>query len=310
MEGRPHIPVPHASPALRHIRLSVTVSAWVVGLALFVQIFTWALVNYTDLRVSKIEAAKVEYQPTVVQKPKPQRAEVRSLTGVEPRQADEPAPPAANGPPPEVNQSASRFSVWFRLQHQLALAAGVAGVLALCVQLAVGTVVSAGACIGGIRRVVSAQAWSMALLALCIPWNRLVAEFPFSGVFTPYDVMTAASDAYAAGGANAMPALLFFGRFFLLPVAAIAATTIIGLRFASGIETGIVASGPTPEELAIEAEASNRQAGSLMGAGRIGGAFENTIKKAAEAPPKSPTPFVSAKAPVEAVGEPPSRRPI
>ncbi len=311
MESRPQIQTPHASPALRHIRLSVTVCAWIVGLALFVQVLTWALVNYTDLRVANIQPTATEYQPTVVKKTRQPRGEIRSLTGVEPKPVEEPEIPK-NEPAPEVNQSASRFNIWFRLQHQLALVAGIAGCLALCVQLAVGTVVSAGAQVFGIRRVVSAQAWSMALLALCLPWQRLASEFPFGGIFTTYDVMAAASDAYGAGAADAMPGLLFYGRFFLLPVATLCATTLVGLRFASGIETGIVSSGPTAEELAIEAEASNRKAGSLMGAGRIGGALESTLKKPATSPVVNPPdPFLAARPqPEPAMAEPPSRRPI
>ncbi len=314
MEGRPHIPVPHVSPALRHIRLSVTVSAWIVGLSLFVQVLTWALVNYTDMRMARVEPAVKEYQPTVVRKTPTKRAEVRSLTGYEPRHEEEPpdqaAPIPANAQPaPDPNQATSRYDVWFRSQHQVALVTGIAGCLALVVHLAVGTVVAAGASIYGMRRVVSAQAWSMALLALCLPWDRLAVEFPFGGVFTTYQHMTAASDAYAAASPNAMPGLLFYGRFFLLPAAGIAATALVGLRFASGIETGIVATGPTPEELAIDAEASNRKAGSLLGAGRIGGALENTLKTAAAAAMK-PDPFVAAAPRAVALDEPPSRRPI
>lgn len=313
MEGRPHIPVPHVSPALRHIRLSVTVNAWIVGLSLFVQVLTWALVNYTDMRVARIEPAAKEYQPTVVRKTPAKRPEVRSLTGYEPPHEPPPAeaaPVAANDqPPPDANRATSRYDVWFRVQHQVALVTGVAGCLALVVNLAIGTVVAAGASIYGVRRVVSAQAWSMALLALCLPWDRLAAEFPFGGVFTVYQMMTGASDAYALGSPSAMPGLLFYGRFFLLPAAAIAATTLIGLRFASGIETGIVATGPTPEELAIDAEASNRKAGSLMGAGRIGGALESTLKSAAAAAMK-PDPFVVAAPRTVAMDDPPSRRPI
>lgn len=315
MEGRPHIPVPHVSPALRHIRLSVTVSGWIVGLSLFVQVLTWALVNYTDMRLVRVEPAAKEYEPTVVRKTPPKRPEVRSLTGYEPRAAEEEpveaaAPIRANiEPAPDANRATSRYDVWFRVQHQVALVTGVAGCLALVVNLAVGTVVAAGASIYGMRRVVSAQAWSMALLALCLPWERLAAEFPFGGVFTAYQTMTGASDAYALGSPSAMPGLLFYGRFFLLPAAAIAATTLIGLRFASGIETGIVATGPTPEELAIDAEASNRKAGSLMGAGRIGGALESTLKSAAAAAMK-PDPFVVAAPRTVVMDDPPSRRPI
>lgn len=311
MDAQPHIPVPHASPALRHIRLSVTVSAWIVGLSLFLQVFTWAMVNYTDLRVSKIEPVQVDDHPTVVKKTRPQRGEIRSLTGAENKPDPALSVDPNTEPAPEVNQSSSRFDVWFRVQDQLALAAGIAGVLALCVQLAVGTVVAAGASIYGMRRVVSAQAWSMALLALCLPWERLINEFPFGGVFTGYDTMTMASDAYTAGGPDALPGLIFYGKFFLLPAAALAATALIGLRFSSGVETGIVASGPTPEELAIEAEASNRKAGSLMGAGRIGGALENTLKKAVEPARNPPDPFLTtAPRAAEAMAEPPSRRPI
>lgn len=311
MDARPHIPVPHASPALRHIRLSVTVSAWLVGLALFVQVFTWALVNYTDLRIATIVPAHIDDHPTVVKKTRPQRGEIRSLTGVEPRAESESTVPANPEPPLEVNQSPSRFDVWFRVQDQLALAIGIAGCLALCVQLAVGTIVAAGASIYGMRRVVSAQAWSMALLALCLPWERLISEFPFGGVFTGYDRMTAASEAFAAGATNALPGLIFYGKFLLLPAAALAATALIGLRFSSGIETGIVSAGPTPEELAIDAEASNRKAGSLLGAGRIGGALDSTLKKAPEPVRNPPDPFVaSAPRPAEANMEQPSRRPI
>jgi len=313
MEGQPHIPVPHVSPALRHVRLSVTVCAWIVGLALFVQVFTWAMVNYTDMRVVRIEPARKDYQPTVVRKSTPRRSNVHSLTGYEPRTDEETAatdtPVLEAVPPIDLNQTVSRYDVWFRVQHQIALVLGIAGCLALVMQLAVGTVVAAGASIFGMRRVVSAQAWSMALLALCLPWDRLAAEFPFGGVFCTYAAMTASSDTYTAGGPGAMPGLLFYGRFFLLPVAAIAATTLIGLRFSSGIETGIVASGPTPEELAIEAEASNRKAGSLMGAGRIGGALENTLKTSAVAALK-PDPFVAAAPRTAAFDDPPSRRPI
>lgn len=311
MEGQPYIPVPHVSPALRHIRLSVTVCAWVLGLALFLQVLTWALVNYTDIRTVRIEPVQKEYQPTVVRKAPPrQRPGVRSLTGVEPKMPEEhapaPAQAAAETPAADVNRGASRFDIWLRAQHQLALAAGVAGCLALVAQLAVGTVVAAGASIYGLRRVVSAQAWSLVLLGLCLPWNHLAAEFPFGGVFTTYDAMTAASDAHAQGLPGAMPGMLFYGRFFLLPAAAGAATALIGLRFACGVETGIVASGPTPEELAIEAEASNRKAGSLLGAGRIGGALEATLKTASIKPDS----FVAAAPRAMAGEDPHSRRPI
>ena len=293
LETRTPIPIPHTSPGLNHLRKGVTCSAWVVGLSLAVQIVTWALAAFTDLRYTTLEGSSNHEAVPVVVSGLREREEVEevdssastsvsvhSLSASE-REALSSGDHADAAPPPNVNRVRSRCDVWFGLQHQLALICGVAAAFVLAVQTLVGTAVGSGAAIYGLRQVISAQNWALALLALVVPWQRAFADMPFTGVFTGYETMTTEVDAYLADASTSLSGMIFYGRYLILPGAALAATILIGWRFSAGAETGIVLGGMTPEELEIEAEASNRAAGSLFNAGRVGGALQSTLGLAA-----------------------------
>jgi hypothetical protein len=315
----------------------VTALSWVVGVALIIQMLTWAFANFTSLRYEQLSGSEVAESAVVVtpksDRPtvKPRTLSLRSkLNGDTDAAQPESGEPTVEQPPNEtadagpvhaadVNRATSRYDTWFRVQHQVALAAGIAGVVALSVQLLLGIVLASNGSIAGIRKIVSAQAWSMVLVALCVPWQRIAPEMTFTGLFSTYSDMTTSSEWYLAGDPLAAPGILFYGRFLLLPAAALGVTILIGLRFAAGADTGIVPAGPTPEELAIEAEASNRKAGSLVpGSGRVGGALLSTMGSSATtaSPPAAPKPAPPQRAPLtsESIHTPvtpvPANRPI
>lgn len=324
---------PHTSAALKHLRFGVTVASVSVCLALVVQMLVFGVVNYTDWRFAPIQASEHVSRPadaTVIQA---DPGAARRRSGREGVPVAGPRATAAEiAAAPNVNTIYTEWDVWLRHAHHLAMAVGTVCIIILSIQMALSVPIAALANSPGIDKVVAAQTWSLIVLGLTVPWQKLVPDAPYAGLFSNYFVLVADADAFRESLAAAPSALVFYGRYFLLPMAALAGIMTLSYGFRYGVERAII-SGPSVFEQAIEAEAANRAATSHIGAGRVGAAL-NTVTTtpggpvvgeatsivtpeyvgavipqpapvAPPVPPAAPRPITEPS-----TGEPPLRRPI
>ena len=112
----------------------------------------------------------------------------------------------------------------------LARLAGLAASGLLMLTYLIGVNICLGGRMGGICHSTSAFFWSIALLALLVPWSNLVPATPFQLPDALYGV-----EQIRAGLAQpvegALPAVLHYGRFFGCPVLAILAAVTSAVRF-------------------------------------------------------------------------------
>lgn len=284
----PHHPTAHTGAALRHLRLLVFVSAGVVGVSLLAQLLVWAFVHFTDLRWTEIE-------PELA--PSPDRLVVRS-TGPRPRQAQTPPPgapeqgdsgnaaraqrpvggPAQARPVVEVdpNRVPSPHDRNLRAAALFVQTAGGVGVVVLALMVFQGVLIAAGAGTPGVERAVTACSWTLAIALLCMPIQSVAAAWPFSGVFSSYDAMTAASDALQAGAEDAPSVASFYASFLFFPLLCFVALAIAVYRFATGIEASAVVTSVSEAEQRLEREMASIRIGNHAG-GRTAGALSRAI---------------------------------
>lgn len=253
-----HSPRTHSSLAFAQLRNSVAACCWIVGLALLVQIVTWSLVSFTDLRYASVEVSEPDETPRVVDAEAKRRETLRE---------------AAAGPQTDVTHDVNRqLSVYdrvFSLQMDIAAGAGMIAVIALLPFLAVGVVLAAGSATPGVERAVSAFVWAVILSVLVIPIGVLIESLPFNGVFLRYEKLVGDIARYQASNDLG---LIFYGRYLVLPLACMCGIALVGLRFRAAVEAGLIRENwqIDPE---LEAEASNVLADNLVAGGRNSGAL-------------------------------------
>ncbi|MFG0330905.1 MAG: hypothetical protein ACF8PN_13535 [Phycisphaerales bacterium] len=308
-----HEPSRATSDALGHLRFGVSAACWVVGLALVVQILAWAFVNFTDVRQSNV-AESTPTPPTVVSGDRVRTAaRPRTESPATNDESSEASAASGDAEPIDPNIAVTKADVWLRVASQIAHGAGLAGLAWLVLLLFNGGSIAVAARAPGVARVVHATTWAAAILCLALPWQAWIPEIPYPGLFTSYANMVAESEAYLAGGETAAPAVLFYGRFLLLPGVATIATILIGLGYRAGVEGAVLSKGPSEFEIQIEEEASNRDAGSLVGGGRNASALRTTVAPSPSAEPSSASGLAHLPAakpkPAARVEEPPAREP-
>lgn len=310
---------PQSSETLRYLRFGITVAAWLTGLALLVQVTTWTLVNYTDMRQSELKANTVALVPIVVTHG-PRRAAANPVVGTlgSVTLAGEDAG-QVQSEPPDLNLVMTGHDVRFRILHNLARGAGLIGIIILVVQLSMAVSVGAGSGMVGVGRIVVAQTWAVVLLSLALPWQRFLTDFPFQGLFTDYSSMVRASEQAMQGLEPFWESAAFHGRYLLMPGAGMLAVMFIGLGYRGALEGKLL---ERPRRVPfldpkLEAEASQRAAGSLVGFGRAGGALQVLTQAQATVAPETPATIGTASAasdppspPASPTAEPASRRPI
>ena len=254
----------HIVAALTRLRRGVTFCAAGVCVAALIQLFVFGFVHFTDVR----------YQTLTDQSPREHRAVVVTPTagvreGAAPDVAvapviEEAAGSVVPGGIPEVNRVATTADVVLMRVNQGAVLVGIFSAVGLAVLTLLGAVVAGGASVPGVEKAVSACMWGLGLCLLALPWRDIFASMPFGGVFAGYESMTLASESATE---TARLALVFVG----LPAAAIAGAMITGLRFAAGVERGILINQAAAPMDAVDSAmtatretlSTNRQLGSV-----------------------------------------------
>lgn len=306
---------PHISPALRHLRLSVTILAAVLGAAYVMQMLIWGFVHYTDLRYTEVEVEREPAPLTVVETPAERAAREKAEATAKPAQptlteADlDPTKPAASEDAPavasggeagavrsltglgsqarsaktqraeierDVNRVLSRNDIYFRQITSFAQTIGIIAAIALAIVMLEAVVIAGGASVPGVERAVTAGTWCLVICLLSIPLQAILPAFPYPGVFTPYPTMTKAADLAAAGGDAAPSGFGLLLRHVLLPLTLLGSLVLVSLRFHAGVEQGSLATNVSELDEKLEREMSKIKLVST-GSSRAMGALNRTI---------------------------------
>lgn len=273
---------PHVSPALKHLRHSVTISAALVALCAIIQMLVFGFVHFTEVRW-------VEIKPT---------PSVASLAVVDGAKSGEPGNPARQRRTVDAQEIATERvpSRWANTLEDFSAIAVTVGVIAACVFAAMTLLavsVASGGAVPGVERVVVASTWAVVLVLLCLPWREFLTAMPFPGIFGSYAVLIGSSDAPSTGAARLY--LTYLG----LPLLGVIVTAYALLQFLSGVRAGIIANMVSEVDEMLEREIAgirSRGVGSNVGV-RGGGAFTRAIGEPSGAPASDlPPPIDRAKA--------------
>jgi hypothetical protein len=285
MKGKPHV-----SEALAHLRHSVTVASLLVCMAAVAQVLAFGFVHFTTIRWVEVES-QVQEQPLSIvendQQPKPEPAVPAAK--VEPPPKLEPAA-QTTAPPNPAERTAETGPVLalapadlvLRRTTQLASMVGAGATVALSLRVMLGVAVAAGGGFPGVQKAVSAASWSILLAMACLPWKELVPSTFFHGVFSSYDVLTAASAAVDHGGSLAGR----LAHFLVLTMAALLMSLLILARFRAGVADGIIITSVNELDDALEREMQSiSKRGVRMTGARAVGALNQAIGAAPDAAP-------------------------
>ncbi|HED52953.1 MAG TPA: hypothetical protein ENJ00_01970 [Phycisphaerales bacterium] len=286
-------PKNHISSALLHLKWGVVTCALGVFLSALVQLLVFGFVHYTDIRFQTLESPTQTSHRTVVVT---QTSTSGPDAGVPSSEFDlESGQEIPAGGPVDVNRVHATANVYLERVSQGAVIVGIFSAVALAVLTALGVVVAGGACYPGVDKAVSACTWGLVLSLLALPWQDLFASMPFAGVFTGYTTMVSASDG-ATGSLQLM--VVFVG----VPLVAMAGAMLVGFRFSSAVESGILAgTAPAPVD-PIEADMAATRAG--LASNRQLGSVRNDFKSQ----PAAGLTLTEEPAPRVRSSEPPARR--
>ena len=186
-----------------------------------------------------------------------------------------PAAPAVaqtSTPTPQAPQRVlSRHDGLFRAITMFAGGVGTLATVALLPLLAVGVMLCAGSATPGVDKTVSAFCWSVLLALLILPVGGSLGLALSGGAYSNYSEISLAADA-ARNQSTDHVAMVYYGRYLVLPIMCVIGVTLVGLRFGSGVELGLVPWDDVDYDPTVEGEASGVKPSSLMG-GRAGGAL-------------------------------------
>ena len=168
--------------------------------------------------------------------------------------------------------------------------------------LGLGVLLGVTTATSGVESTVSAFMWSLFISMLVLPLGASVG-LPWSeGALTSYTMMTEQVDAIRDASPDALGGATFYARFAFLPIACVAGIAMVGLRFGSGVNAGIIPRESMRLDPVLEREAANVKPGSLHG-GRAGNALRNMNgSNTPERKPSAPAPALATSA-----GEAPRR---
>ena len=289
MKGKPHV-----SEALAHLRHSVTVASLLVCLAAVAQVLVFGFVHFTTIRWVEVESQAQEQPLSIVDGAQPAKS---GAVPAVPSVKVEPPPkieaettaaaPAAPAPTPDNGPvlTLAPADLVLRRTTQLASMVGAASTVALSILVMLGVAVAGGGRFPGVQRAVSAASWSILLAMACLPWKELVPSAFFHGVFSSYDVLTAASAAVDKG--SSLAGLL--ANFLVLPMAALLMSLLILGRFRAGVADGIIITSVNELDDALEREMQSiSKRGVRMTGARAVGALNQAIGAAPDAAPAPP----------------------
>lgn len=319
-----YTPRPHISMALQHLRFGVTASAAVLALCLLGQVVVWAMVHFTDVRITQVSAPVPETPAlTVVKAPSApadeKNAAAKAMPALNPAEAAE-----VNSVPGEMNVRLRRFT-------GLVQSFGVLSSIVFAVLCFQGVMLAGGAALPGVEKTVTAGTWALIIALVTLPVSSVLPTLPFPGVFSGYDATVRLSQAVRLGVEGAPGPIGYFAWNLGVPLVLMAGIALVLWRFRGGIEAGIIVTNVSQLDEKLEREIRNMRLGQLA-APRAMGALNAALGDpsgayaAPQAPPApaharpmgAPTAVMPEHAqprrPLEPVGPPeildPKRRPI
>ena len=288
----PPIQSPFVSTALARLRRGVAACCWVVAGALLVQVLVWCTATFTQARIAVIEAPA---KPGVI---------ISAHDDVTPATFKPASPTAltADAATPDPNRVMSQYDPMLAKASTLARATGSLAMVMLLPLLGLGVLLGVTTATSGVESTVSAFMWSLFISMLVLPLGASVG-LPWSeGALTSYTMMTEQVDAIRDASPDALGGATFYARFAFLPIACVAGIAMVGLRFGSGVNAGIIPRESMRLDPVLEREAANVKPGSLHG-GRPGNALRNMNgSNTPERKPSAPAPALATSA-----GEAPRR---
>jgi len=307
-------PKPHVSAALRHLRFSVTTAGAALSIALILQMLVFAFVHFTDVRWTELEPAQ---QPTHELRIIHSNAtNANSLSGK--GSATKPATSTPARSPAEAETSAAasidinrvlnRNDRWLHSVSDLSRTIGSIAAIVLMLAILQSVVIAGGAGVPGVEKAVTAGTWSIVLALLCLPVGAMLPGVAFAGALPSYTWLTHASEAIGSGAVDAPPWATFFGSALLAPIIALAATSLITLRFHAAVEQGVVITSVSELDAKLHREMSSIKMAATH-APRSVGALNRAIGDTSDssvAPAQTPTPDppMAGPPPIRRIGEP------
>jgi hypothetical protein len=278
------VPTTHTtsvSVALTRLNASVGLCAWIIGIAMTVQLVIWGLASFTEMRWSEIGVTPVEV-PLVVSAAAAQETAVRSAL-------DDPPPAVkSNQPAVDPNRVPSRFERLFAAGAALAHGIGTMSALVLVPLIGLGVLLAVASATNGVDMTVSAFGWALVVGLMVLPIGESIGMPWEGGGLWSYESLVDDLDRNRRAGGVAIFGrdLMFFARYLLLPVACSAGITLVATRFATGVAAGAVRKEDLRLDAALEGEAGNVKITTLHG-GRAANAMPQSV---AELGPKVHTP--------------------
>jgi hypothetical protein len=249
----PHYSRPHLSAALAHLRLSVMACALVLGFAIVGQVGMWAVVHFTELRESEVEAVSVEESVQVVNSPP--RAQVEG----KPKDASHVSLPPSRA---EVNKVPGEQDIVMRRFSMLVQGGGVLASILLAILMFQGVMLAGASGVPGVERAVSASTMAFIIAMVAVPLHRVLPELQFQGLFVNYDRLVEESNIIRAG-VSGPRALSFYVEHLLLPGALLVALIAVVVRFRSGVEAGVIVTSVSQLDEKLEREIRGMRTGQL-----------------------------------------------
>ncbi|MGP1272248.1 MAG: hypothetical protein ACTS22_02840 [Phycisphaerales bacterium] len=266
-------PRPHISAALSQLRLGVNGCALAVGLACIVQLVVFGFVHFTDVRWETLKPTQINRPVIVTASSGDAPAGLRALAGEGFPEVGVPDPlvqtPAAS--PADLNRVRSTWGVILEKFSQGATVVGVFAAVSLCAFTILGAIVAGGAAVPGVERTVSACSWGLVIAILTLPWRDIFSSMPFSGVFSSYTAMTAASEANDPG--TIVLVLMFIG----LPLTALLCVAAAAVKFNAGVERGVLSRPVGPDAIDRDMAESVKHVGSTHQIGAVRDEFRSSF---------------------------------
>lgn len=295
-----HLPRPHSSPALQHLRRSVSVLSGVLGLCLLLQVILWATIHFGDAERTQIggtgRSGSVE---VVIVKPGSSGQatavsnEPFATGGLLPNEKSSRASSAATEqvakPAPAVNPNVvpSKESYVMSRSADVIHTIGVIAALVLMVLLVQGVMIAGGAGVPGVEMAVTACTWGLIVGMMCLPIGHLLPGVPYGGAFMPYDAMQRMSEQYH--GKAGVSAMELYGLNLALPLLLLAGLGAAVIRFHLGVEKGVMLVSTSQLDEHVESEIRRMKTGQL-GVSRTVAALNNAIGASTPiGPPEMPT---------------------
>lgn len=238
----------HVREALAQLRRWMPIAGGVIALASVVQIFVFGFVHFTDIRYQQLRPISDD-APVVITRTAAVQAQERGQPFATEWELAQQRLAGTIEPTPDVNRVRSEASIVLERSSQTAVFLGVIGVVALVSMTALGAVIAGGGAIPGVERILGAAGGAMLLAIAAIPWNEAFPSVPITGVFTGFAEMTSSSDA-----ARGVTSVSLVAMHVVVPIAVLAGSVFIVLRFNAGVEAGFLLDDAVDAEELLEQE--------------------------------------------------------